>query len=49
VTEKIDGLPIIDVDESEKITVAVRAAWSKATPRTRTGIPSPSPYVGKTT
>jgi hypothetical protein len=25
VTEKIDGLPIIDVDESEKITVAVRA------------------------
>jgi hypothetical protein len=25
VTEKIDGLPVIDVDESEKITVAVRA------------------------
>jgi hypothetical protein len=25
VTEKIDGLLIIDVDESEKITVAVRA------------------------
>jgi hypothetical protein len=24
-TEKIDGLPVIDVDESEKITVAVRA------------------------
>ena len=24
-TEKIDGLPIIDVDESEKISVAVRA------------------------
>jgi hypothetical protein len=23
--EKIDGLPVIDVDESEKITVAVRA------------------------
>jgi len=25
VTEKIDGLPVIDVDEGEKITVAVRA------------------------
>jgi hypothetical protein len=25
VTEKINGLPVIDVDESEKITVAVRA------------------------
>jgi hypothetical protein len=25
VTEKIEGLPAIDVDESEKITVAVRA------------------------
>jgi hypothetical protein len=25
VTEKIDGLPVIDVDEREKITVAVRA------------------------
>ena len=24
-TEKIDGLPVIDVDEGEKITVAVRA------------------------
>jgi hypothetical protein len=24
-TEKIEGLPIIEVDESEKITVAVRA------------------------
>ena len=24
-TEKIDGLPVIEVDESEKITVAVRA------------------------
>ena len=24
-TEKIDGLPVIDVDESEEITVAVRA------------------------
>jgi hypothetical protein len=23
---KIEGLPVIDVDESEKITVAVRAA-----------------------
>jgi hypothetical protein len=25
VTEKINGLPVIDVDESEEITVAVRA------------------------
>jgi hypothetical protein len=25
VTEKIDGLPVIDVDEGEKITIAVRA------------------------
>jgi hypothetical protein len=25
VTEKINGLPVIDLDESEKITVAVRA------------------------
>jgi hypothetical protein len=25
VTEKIDGLPVIDADDSEKITVAVRA------------------------
>jgi hypothetical protein len=25
VTEKIEGLPVIDVDESEEITVAVRA------------------------
>ena len=24
-TEKIDGLPVIDVDEGEKITIAVRA------------------------
>ena len=24
-TEKIEGLPVVDVDESEEITVAVRA------------------------
>jgi hypothetical protein len=47
---KIEGLPVIDVDDSEKITVAVRGmTCSKATPRTRTGTPSPSPYVGKMT
>jgi hypothetical protein len=45
---KIDGLPVIDVDESEEITVAVRAddllEGNMADPE-----PSPSPYVGKTT
>ena len=49
-TEKIDGLPVIDVDEGEKITIAVRRiTCSKETPRTRSGTPSPSPYAGKTT
>jgi hypothetical protein len=50
VTEKIDGLPVIDVDESEKITVAVRADdLLEGDTAKRTGTPSPSPYVGKTT
>jgi hypothetical protein len=40
---KIDGLPVIDVDESEEITVAVRADDLLE------GTPSPSPYAGKTT
>jgi hypothetical protein len=45
---KIEGLPVIDVDESEEITVAVRADdCSKVTRRTRNGTPSPSPYVGR--
>jgi hypothetical protein len=47
---KIDGLPVIDVDESEEITVAVRAddllEGDTANPDRH---PSPSPYVGKTT
>src|SRR5215510_1023160 len=46
---KIEGLPVIDVDESEKITVAVRAddllEGDTADPDRH---PSPSPHVGKT-
>jgi hypothetical protein len=46
---KIEGLPVIDVDESEEITVAVRPmTCSKATLATQSGTPSPSPYVGRT-
>jgi len=45
---KIEGLPVIDVDESEQITVAVRAD-DLLTQRTRSATPLPSPYVGKTT
>ena len=45
---KIEGLPVIDVDESEEITVAVRAddllEGERATP---SGTPSPSPFVAK--
>jgi hypothetical protein len=47
---KIEGLPVIDVDESEKTTVAVRADdLLEGDTAPRTGTPSPSPYVGKTT
>ena len=46
---KIKGLPVIDVDESEEITVAVRADdLLEAIRATPSGTLSPSPYVGKT-
>ena len=45
---KIEGLPVIDVDESEEITVAVRAddllEGDTGDPERH---PSPSPYVAK--
>jgi hypothetical protein len=41
---KIEGLPVIDVDESEEISVAVRVD-----DLTLSGTPSPLPYVGKMT
>ena len=47
---KIEGLPVIDVDESEQITVAVRADdLLEGERRTRSGTPLLSPYVGKMT
>ena len=44
---KIKGLPVIEVDEGEEITVAVPMIWSKAILRTRSNTPSQLPYVGK--
>jgi hypothetical protein len=45
---KIEGLPVIEVDESDEITVAVRPmTCSKATQRIPNGTPSPSLYAGK--
>ena len=47
---KIEGLPVIDVDESEEITVAVRADdLLEGDTGDPDGTPSPSPYVGRTT
>jgi hypothetical protein len=41
---KIEGLPVIDVDESEQITVAVRALdLLEGDTLTRSDTPSPSP------
>ena len=44
---KVEGLPVIDVDESEEITVAVRADDLLEGDTGDPGTPSPSPYVGK--
>ena len=47
---KIKGLPVIDVDESEEITVAVRVdGLFEGDTRHPEWHPIASPYVGKTT
>ena len=47
---KIKGLPVIDVDESEEITVAVRADdLLEGDTGDPGGTPPPSPYVGRRT
>jgi len=45
---KIEGLPVIEVDESDEITVAVRADdLLEGDTATRSNTLSPSPYVAK--